>query len=128
MIKKRSEQHPKVLLLYDIACLLLKHLKVSIIHQNVSHFYYYIQGKNREDLMNFFEFAIPVFHSYGHKMECQVNNIVMEYSGTPKCGHPEIRTSLVINSVPMQCKRVVFPLKLGHLYNQDTYCTKVSAF
>ena len=40
------------------------------------------------------------------------------YSGTPKCGHPEIKTPLEIrtlHSVPMQCKHVLFSP-----WNQDT--------
>lgn len=31
-----------------------------------------LQKKNREDLLHFFTFGIPVFHCYGHKMKCQV--------------------------------------------------------
>ena len=31
MIKKRSEKHSKVLFLYDVACILSKHLKVQSI-------------------------------------------------------------------------------------------------
>ena len=38
---------------------------------------YYImpltQVNGRSDLTDSFELAIPIFHAYGHKMECQVH-------------------------------------------------------
>ncbi|XP_053401436.1 uncharacterized protein LOC123527517 [Mercenaria mercenaria] len=46
----------KICIMYDIACSLKRHL---LIH-------------GRTDIIQQVEFAIPVFHAYGHKMECQV--------------------------------------------------------
>ena len=36
-----------------------------------------LQNKNRLDLLTFYKFAVPVFHSYGHKVECQVLQLAM---------------------------------------------------
>ena len=30
------------------------------------------QANGRSELTDLFELAIPIFHAYGHKMECQV--------------------------------------------------------
>lgn len=46
----------KVQLMYDIACSLERHLK----------------GNNRSDILDHFEFAVPVFHAYGHESACQM--------------------------------------------------------
>ena len=32
------------------------------------------QNQGRTDLTGFFHLAIPVFHAYGHKVDCQVIN------------------------------------------------------
>jgi pheromone shutdown protein TraB len=46
-IRKRSD-NPSVIMLYDVACSLVRHL----------------QNKRYFDLLSFYKFAIPVFHSY----------------------------------------------------------------
>lgn len=46
-----------VYMLYDIACLLESHLQV--------------QGQ--QHILEHVKFAIPIFHSYGHKANCQIN-------------------------------------------------------
>ena len=33
-----------------------------------------MQAKQRDDLLAKYSFAVPVFHAYGHKAECQVQN------------------------------------------------------
>jgi len=35
----------------------------------------YIDSK-RQDLLEYFELAVPVFHAYGHKMDCQVTCVM----------------------------------------------------
>jgi hypothetical protein len=54
-IRKRPD-NSSVIMLYDVACSLVRHL----------------QNKRYFDLLSFYKFAIPVFHSYGHKVNCQV--------------------------------------------------------
>lgn len=55
--------------------------------------YLYTQNQGRMDLLGFFDLAIPVFHSYGHKVDCQVI-----------CMH-------VRNIIPDQCLSIVVQLK-----------------
>ena len=50
--------HEEVHLLYDVACILYRHLQV--------YFVYCVLG--RHDLLGYFQLAVPVFHSYGHKL------------------------------------------------------------
>lgn len=38
------------------------------------------QKKERSDLLTLFNLAVPVFHSYGHKVDCQV--MLLLYSTT----------------------------------------------
>ncbi|KAJ7375262.1 hypothetical protein OS493_002009 [Desmophyllum pertusum] len=59
-LKKLKESLPsnslKVVLMYDIACILSRHLKNS----------------SQEELLSDVDLAIPIFHCYGHKASCQV--------------------------------------------------------
>ena len=34
----------------------------------------YLQQKKRYDLLDFFDLAVPVFHSYGHNTDCMPSN------------------------------------------------------
>ena len=66
----------KVQLMYDIACNLEKHLKVMTILM-VSNSYYCLSfcvlwTNGRLDILENFEFAVPIFHAYGHESACQV--------------------------------------------------------
>lgn len=96
MIKRELNQQTKVFLLYDVACLLKRHLEVcimctcmyvcgcSIIYEYICMYVYtYLcvislccfnlkQKRERSDLLTAFNLAVPVFHSYGHKVDCQV--------------------------------------------------------
>lgn len=42
------------------------------------------QANSRSDLTDCFELAIPIFHAYGHKMECQVHYLIQKC--VSKCG------------------------------------------
>ena len=54
----------------------------------VKNGYYFIlpltQANSRSDLTDCFELAIPIFHAYGHKMECQVHYLIQ--NSVSKCG------------------------------------------
>ncbi|XP_065900756.1 uncharacterized protein [Dysidea avara] len=58
LLKKLKDlyRNHNIELMYDIACLLVKHLVAN----------------KRTDLLESFEFAIPVFHVYGHTSQCQI--------------------------------------------------------
>ena len=69
-LPRSSELH----VMYDIACNLEKHLKVSSIQFCFSHY----RVSERTDLLNSIKsFVIPAFHAYGHSAQCQVSEIVM---------------------------------------------------
>ena len=53
----------------------------------------------------------------GRITSCQV-----KYCGIPKCGHPEISNCVLDTSFGPNAIQtcIISPLKLGHLYNQDT--------
>ncbi|XP_050405669.2 uncharacterized protein LOC126821311 [Patella vulgata] len=56
MDKLLEENESKTVLMYDIACMLHKHLMKN----------------KRNDLLDKFSFAVPVFHSFAHNMQCQL--------------------------------------------------------
>ncbi|XP_065893420.1 uncharacterized protein [Dysidea avara] len=58
LLEKLKDLYPNhsIQLMYDISCLLVKHLVAN----------------KRTDLLEGFEFAIPVFHAYGHTSQCQI--------------------------------------------------------
>ena len=61
--------------MYDIACLLVKHLVVCVTVVQLFLLVCIRQANKRTDLLESFEFAIPVFHVYGHTSQCQVHNV-----------------------------------------------------
>ncbi|XP_065891624.1 uncharacterized protein [Dysidea avara] len=54
-LKEQCSNQSAVYLLYDVACILKRHL----------------QSQQRNDLTEFFKLVVPVFHAYGHKVDCQ---------------------------------------------------------
>ncbi|KAK6181329.1 hypothetical protein SNE40_009207 [Patella caerulea] len=52
-----STNDDKIIAMYDIACMLHKHLKKN----------------KRDDILAKVSFAVPVFHSFAHNMQCQLN-------------------------------------------------------
>ncbi len=69
-----TQHYKKVHVLYDVACSLSKHLEVRFKIINILFHFYNKQNQGRHDLNKFFEFAVPVFHAYGHKVDCQVRS------------------------------------------------------
>ncbi len=62
-------------LMYDVACTLRKHLEVCyflLINCNSIIFIMHIQSTGQRDLLERTDFAVPIFHAYGHKLDCQV--------------------------------------------------------
>ncbi|XP_028416121.1 uncharacterized protein LOC114539705 [Dendronephthya gigantea] len=57
MVSKTKEANVSYKVLYDISCILHRHL------QNSAEF---------SDVLDHIDLAIPVFHVYGHKAECQI--------------------------------------------------------
>ena len=57
--------------MYDITCNLKKHLKVMYC-VDLTLSACALQANSRLDLFDDFEFAVPVFHAYGHESACQV--------------------------------------------------------
>ena len=45
-----------------------------VLHFMVTHLHSYanMQAQNRDDILQRFDFAVPVFHAYGHSAKCQV--------------------------------------------------------
>ena len=66
----------KVYVMYDIACTLKKHLEVCIyIYDTICMEEFTLilfQRIGSTEILNRVQFALPTFHSYGHKPECQV--------------------------------------------------------
>lgn len=88
-LEKDNADNPrlKINILYDIACMLVKHLQVKInlvwilvyyyaVWYSSSEFtcYYVIFSQNLDEdpILDMFQFAIPIFHCYGHNGPCQV--------------------------------------------------------
>ena len=73
-----SQGYGKVNILYDVACTLSKHLEVSAFKSNgISSLHCIINRIEAGKIFHiFFDFAIPVFHSYGHKVDCQVERLI----------------------------------------------------
>ena len=46
--------------------------KLSVEHADIFNQHVLSQTHRRDDLMINTEFAVPVFHAYGHVLECQV--------------------------------------------------------
>ncbi|XP_046855178.1 uncharacterized protein LOC124448226 [Xenia sp. Carnegie-2017] len=62
-LEKDNADNPalKINILYDVACMLVKHLQ------------FVCYKKNLEDpIVDIFQFSIPIFHCYGHVGRCQV--------------------------------------------------------
>ncbi|XP_066934117.1 uncharacterized protein [Clytia hemisphaerica] len=59
-LKETVDRNLDVHVVYDIACVLKSHLKKNKLSEKFKDF----------------KFAIPVFHSYGHKGDCQVKNSI----------------------------------------------------
>ena len=53
------------------------------------------QASRRNDLLSNTEFAVPVFHAYGHVLECQVNMYVHYVQHTVICISAAFRMTLV---------------------------------
>ena len=51
---------------------LMNYCKLICEFTNLHVLLYIIQARNKEALLSKFNLAIPVFHSYGHKLKCQV--------------------------------------------------------
>ena len=77
-ILESSQHFAKVHLLYDVACTLDRHLQVRFRCLLIKHdmecavYMYFEQKQGRTDLLGYFKLSVPVFHSYGHKVDCQV--------------------------------------------------------
>ena len=76
MIRKSSGKLTYIVL-YDIACMLQQHLKMTaceifshLVIQNVSKSILQIRG--RQDILQRVTLGIPAFHVYGHGAKCQV--------------------------------------------------------
>ena len=74
-IKQHCPEDSKVYLLYDVACALKRHLKVLSNVYIIFKLFLMImvQNHNKTELLDFFSLAVPVFHAYGHKLNCKVS-------------------------------------------------------
>ncbi|XP_066912363.1 uncharacterized protein [Clytia hemisphaerica] len=77
--KKRLDVH----IIYDIACVLKSHL----------------QKKNTFTKYQDFKFGIPVFHSYGHRGDCQVKNSIRRLDSFGLMDGELMERPLVISSI-----------------------------
>lgn len=57
IIQKHSHHDSEIFVMYDIACSLFRHL----------------QAHSRLDILGSLSLCLPTFHSYGHKVACQIN-------------------------------------------------------
>ena len=82
MLEELRQQFPThhIQLMYDIACTLESTCrfaeKVYVCDKYIYSAHFIpnnLQANDRSDFADFFELAIPIFHAYGHKMECQVH-------------------------------------------------------
>lgn len=71
------------MVLYDIACLLETHLRVSPIMFMLYTITIVVQNRGRTDLLDKTTFGVPIFHVYGHGAFCQVSyNYILVYTGS----------------------------------------------
>jgi len=78
----------RINLMYDIACILKKHLMVTFIlcpvHPTLFTYYHAMypvtQNSNQLGLLSDLTFAVPVFHAYGHNSSCQVHCMYCTYT------------------------------------------------
>ena len=76
-----EKKNRKLIVLYDIACLLEKHLKVCIVMHECTGYIDCIHPQNhgRMDLLEETTLGIPLFHVYGHGALCQVLTFVYHH-------------------------------------------------
>ncbi|XP_066935364.1 uncharacterized protein [Clytia hemisphaerica] len=65
LLKEHIDKRVNVHVVYDIASVLKSHLQKNKLHEKFHRF----------------KFGIPVFHSYGHKGDCQVKNSIRRLDG-----------------------------------------------
>ncbi|KAL3884204.1 hypothetical protein ACJMK2_030423 [Sinanodonta woodiana] len=61
-----GQKEEKVIAIYDIACMLHKHLKKNV----------------KNDILDWVSFCVPVFHSFAHNMSCQLQYGQRNVTGT----------------------------------------------
>ena len=102
--------------MYDIACTLVKHLEVTTSIAAGYHVYahsllylydivcfiscptYHLQGTGSTEILERVHFAIPSFHAYGHKADCQVLTFIVSLCNIPvslSCMHTLYRFFIV---------------------------------
>ena len=89
-----SNHSSDIHILYDVSCTLTKHLLVSTgcLCLMTCSYCECSQNHGRTDILERFYFSVPVFHSYGHILECQV---VVISPGQSSCGSHNVLYAIV---------------------------------
>ena len=82
MFETYSNTDTQLFVMYDIACTLHSHLKVLILilqdsyHAlNIILFCVFLKLTQKKAVLDTVQLCLPTFHSYGHKVSCQVRTV-----------------------------------------------------